>query len=65
MTDDQRREDIDRSLQQWVRAMIAKGHPAGLVKERIQAVRGLGIHQGKSRMEAINAQIDALNGLGS
>lgn len=43
MTDDERRADIDRSLQQWARAMIAKGHPAGLVKERIKKVQGLGI----------------------
>lgn len=42
MTDDERRTDIDQSLQQWIRAMVAKGHPAGLVKERIAVVRGLG-----------------------
>lgn len=34
MTDPDRAA-IDASLQQWVAAQIAKGHPAGLVRERI------------------------------
>lgn len=37
MTDEQRRQDTAHSLKQWMRAQIARGHPAAIAQDAICA----------------------------